>query len=242
MTYPPPDPPPGWTGPPPGWPEPPPSIGFSFSVAWRAFKDHLGPLLVAGGAILLLTLISVGLFVPVYVELIVSATRDDPTPRFSIGSVALALAALPLLMVVVPLLQANLTRMCLRILDGHRPGPFEIFTFHRIGASFGAIILVSVGTTIGLILLYVPGLVFSVAAGYTLFFVHDRNLRPVAAIKASFRLMRTQFGPALVAMLLGSLLVSAGSYVAMVGLVVTIPLGYLFIAHQFKALTWRQVG
>lgn len=231
-------PPPGWQQPPPGWqPAPPtsPDLGLAFKGSWQAFRDHLATLLVAGGVLFVVTFLPLALLIPLWWEVV--TTEGTETPDVGATQVVLALLALPVMALVVPIFQSNLTRICLSILDGQEPGTFAILRFKRLGGTIGAEILIGLGALVGFLLCVLPGIVFSWAAGFTYQLLHDRDLGPLEALKASVAFVRRNLGWALVTILLGGLVASTGAYVCYIGMIASAPFGQLFTCHLYRQIS-----
>lgn len=230
-------PPPGRQSPPAGW-QPPrptsPDLGLAFSGSWQAFRDHLASLLVAGGVLLLVTVLPLVLLVPLWWELV--TTDRTSTPDISVLQVVLSVVGVLLMALLVPIFQSNLTRMCLGILDGEKPGTFEILRLKRLGGTIGAELLIGLGTLVGFLLCILPGIIFSWAAGFTYQLLHDRGLGPFEALKASVSFVRRNLGWALVTLLLGGFVASLGSYACLVGMVASAPFAQLFICHLYRQI------
>jgi uncharacterized membrane protein len=113
--------------------------------------------------------------------------------------------------------------------DLWHPKPFWRF--------LGGVLLTTLAVIAGLILLIVPGIIVSVALTFTLYLVIDRGLGPVNAMKESWRLTKGKrwklFG-FLLAILGINLL---GLLAVFVGLIVTIPVTMLAMAHAFRILS-----
>jgi len=140
------------------------------------------------------------------------------------------------------LLYAMLVRGALDVVDG---GRFDI------GRAFGALkvpdvlvagLLVSLATTIGALLCLLPGLVFSVFAFFTLYFVVDRRHDPVSSIGASFTLVGRNFGNALLTGLLSFLVLLAGALLCLVGLLAAVPISTLAGAYAFRRFQGQPVA
>lgn len=84
-------------------------------------------------------------------------------------------------------LSLGMTRGALAAYDRQPLRWGSFFDFSRHGWSFlGASLLLAMGTTLGIVALMVPALFFLAFAGYALWFVADRGLDPVSAIRQSW--------------------------------------------------------
>ena len=81
--------------------------------------------------------------------------------------------------------------VCLKIARGKRPLFSDFFSkFGRILPAVGASSLISIGTYFGLLLCVVPGVIFFLMTFYSLWFVVDKNLGALGAIRASMKLTK----------------------------------------------------
>lgn len=252
----PPPPPPGGSYPPPpgggyppngGYGAPQPSGGFDigagFSWAWKKFTENAATLIISTLIIFVLASIP---YLAVYIPLIASAGSAEYNletgeitgggPGFVLTLLIMAVAFF-LLFLVVQTLGSNLIRMTLSIADGHKPSIGELFSFPRGGATFVTALLLALGTGVGILLCYLPGLLFIWLTAFTFYFFYDRGLSPVDSIKASFGFFRDNIGPAIVIVLLAGLVGGAGAIACGVGVLVTYPLAQLFTAHQYRSIT-----
>ena len=101
---------------------------------------------------------------------------------------------------------------------------------------------VAAATFVGTILCYLPGLVVGFFTSYSLYFVMDKGLAPIEAIKASVNLVKDNLGTTIVWYIVGGLVAGAGAIACGVGLLVTIPIFLLGTAYTYKHLTGQPVA
>jgi uncharacterized membrane protein len=103
----------------------------------------------------------------------------------------------------------------------------------------GASILYALAFVAGLVLLIVPGIIFALMFMFTTFIVIDRELGPIEAMKESNRITHghkwTLLGFALMLVLINLL----GVLALVVGLLVSIPVSSLAVAHAYRVLAGR---
>jgi len=100
----------------------------------------------------------------------------------------------------------------------------------------GASILTGLIVLVGLVLLIVPGIIFTLMFAFVKYLVIDRDLNPVAAMKESERITH---GHRLELLLFFLALVGfniLGLLALAVGLLVTVPVSMLAIAHAYRTL------
>jgi uncharacterized membrane protein len=247
----------GWGAPPP---PPPPGTGVggpgpysptdAVAYGWNKFKANPAPLLlgtlillVVSGLVSYVTnLIADGIFV------------SEPTTRItSDGTIELdggsGLFARLLVSMVVSLIVglisqiivAALVKGALDTTDGKPVSVGSMFAGWDKGKVLVAAIIVSVATAIGTLLCYLPGLVIGFLTSYTIFFVVDRNMAPVEAIKASYSFVTANLSNTIVYYLLGILVVIAGAILCGVGLLAAVPIAVLGAAYTFRRLQGQQV-
>jgi len=247
---PPPPPPPGYGGyggggyggPGPGYGGPGGyRVGDAFRYAFDKFKDNLTPLL----------LITLGILVAVGVlQLIGSAVtngmasgvRVDESGNIVGGGgwfgaatiVSLLFSALSLVVQLV--IQAGIVKASLGITRG------EAIT---AGNAFGGIdwvqvvvtaLVIGVLTFIGLILCVLPGIVVVFFTSFALYFVIDRNMQALDAIKASFTMVTRNFGPLILFFLAALAAYIVGACLCGVGLLAAIPIVVIAQAYTFRTL------
>jgi uncharacterized membrane protein len=101
----------------------------------------------------------------------------------------------------------------------------------------GATILQSVIVLIGLVLLIVPGIIASLLFSMTQLSVIDKSLKPIEALKASYRLTKKHLWLLFQFMIVLVLLNLAGLIALVVGLFVTLPVSLIAVAYVYRKLT-----
>lgn len=248
--------PPTPPGPPPGgdagWgsapPPPPPggfatgpegySIGNAFRYGWEKFQANLGPLVL----IALLVLVGLVLINLVAAPFRPTAELDPETGRiegggmFGAGMIVTWLFV-GLTIVVQLVVQSGIIKGALGLTRGQ---PLTFGTAFP-GINWGNVVITSlitgVATAIGAILCILPGIVVWFLTSYALYFVIDRNMGAVDAIKASVHLTTHNLG-SLVLFFLAALVVQIiGACLCGVGLLVAMPVAVIAQAYTFRTLT-----
>jgi len=249
-------PPPGYGPPPPGYYPPPPGyygpprfeIGDAFSWAWAKFKANTATLLT-GGVILFVGVIAVYAIAIVVVFAVVShptLTMIDPQTGDLDGNyfatMGVGYGALFVLLIPYWLLFAGVIRTGLRIADGETPGIGSLFSYRNAPRILLLAAITSLGTVVGIVLCYLPGIAFGLFAGFSMYFLLDHGQGPIAALKSSFSLVKNNFGNALVATLLAGLVMSGGAAVCLVGMVFSVPFGTLVLVYTYRFLSGGRVA
>jgi uncharacterized membrane protein len=223
---------------PPASPPPPPppvpgaapfQVGDAFNYGWKKFQEYLGPILIA----MLLFLVVAGVVNAIGFALgggfgeITDPDDIGVGMFFSFGYFVVSLLGA----LVSLLIQAAVVRGALDITKGER---IELNTFlstENLGQIVLAAILLAIGTTIGLILCVLPGLVLIFFSQFTYQFIIDKGMPAFDAIKASFALVNRNLGTVVVLFLASILAFFIGAILCGVGLLVTIPVTIIATAY-----------
>lgn len=103
-------------------------------------------------------------------------------------------------------------------------------------------ILLSVGTTIGIILCVIPGLVFAFLSWYSLYFVLDDGASPVQAISASIKLVTSRFADAFLVFVFCVAVLIVGLILCGVGLLAAYPITAIAAAYAFRKFQDKPVA
>ena len=102
---------------------------------------------------------------------------------------------------------------------------------------FGASVLIGVIVVVGIILLIVPGIIAGMAFGLGTYVVVDRGFSPVAALKESARITKGNRWRLLLLYLALIGLNILGLLAVIVGILVTLPVSGLALAHAYRTLS-----
>lgn len=194
-------------------------IAEAIRFGWRTVRDY--PVFVVGTG-----LVAIG--VPALIEWGGDVALADGPPQFAIGLISTAVSAT---------LTLGLAKLYLCFRDGKTPLFENLFDglaqFHKY---IGASIIVFFAVLMGLILLVVPGIVFLIRLWFLGFVIVDRKAGPLEAVQQSWDISRRHTMDLLLLFvtLLGLNLL--GVICLGVGLLVTIPMSGLALAHIYRAL------
>jgi uncharacterized membrane protein len=256
------EPPPPYGQPPPyggaGQAPPPPGGGFAppgegpynatdaFGYGWNKFKARPSEMLVPV-LVVFLVVIVVEAIVQVLLATTLLATRDCTTtvggqsvravcgPNPFVRLLATALAGL-VVSLIVQSLGAGLIKNALNVADGRPASINQVFTWAVKPQVIGTAALVALITFVGTLLCYLPGLIAAFLLNWSMFYVVDKNLSPVDAIKASFSFTTGHLGATLVFYLLGVVAFIVGALLCLVGLLVAAPVVLIGAAYTFRRL------
>ncbi len=242
--YPPPQgnfPPPQGNYPPPqqpyqggGYPTPPPAFDSSFgqgqqltvggaiSYGWRKFTQNA------------LTWVLLLLAIALVQSILNFALRSD--------QLVLSFVFTVIVTVVGYLMQAALTRGALHELDGNKPSFGAFFQFSNVGAIILAGLLIGVLSTLGFVLLIIPGIVVVFFTWWTFDFVIDRSEDPISALKSSGKAIASNVGTILVLALALVALNVVGALLLLVGLLVTVPVSVLASTYAYRVTVGGRVS
>jgi uncharacterized membrane protein len=214
-------------------------VGEAFTWGWTKFTQQVGPFLLG----VLAYLVVIGVVSAVLFAVIVGGTVASVDPETQelrngagFGLVFGYLLVLAVILLLSAFMQAGVTRASLEVADGRRIEVGTFFRFDDFGKVVVAALLVGLGTAVGVLLFVVPGLVFAFFAQFTLFFVIDKRLAPVDAIRASFTLVSRNLGAVVLLFLAVYAANLVGSALCGVGQLVSFPVGLLATTWMYRRL------
>jgi uncharacterized membrane protein len=270
--YPPPPPPgPAWGAPPPGgYPPPPPSgggylppppgyrppapgfrIGEGLSWAWQKFGRHAAPLVVAtlifGLVLLGLNLLFQRVLQTVSPEAFTAIESGgaliETTTRSLTGSGVAVLTLSSIVQVVVGgAIAAAYYGGLLDIANGQPVTVGSFFRPRNVASVIIAAVIIDLLFTLGLLLCILPGLVVWLFTWFTKVAVVDGNLSPVEGIRTSFAIVRGNFAKVFWAWLTSVGILTVGALLCGVGLLVAVPVAYLFVVYTYRKLSGGSVA
>ena len=250
---PPPPPPPGPPGPSYGGPgdTAPWEVGQAVNYGWTKFQQNMGQMVLAALAIFAAMVV----FSLLYVLAIVPASSGDGcSVNYATGDLDcddgwpflltfLVVAVLGVVFfIAAQVIGAGLIREALGVTEGRPFTAAGVFKFENIGNVVVTSLLVGAGTFVGYLLCFIPGIIFAFLSMYSLFFVVDKKLAPVDAIKASIDLVRNNLGSALIWYLVAVVIIFVGELLCFVGLLAAIPVALVGTAYTYKKLSGQQVA
>ena len=227
------------------------SIGEGLSWAWHKFTKNPVPLIVAT---LVFWLIGVALNYllglatdAVSPETITAYDSGDglieTTTRITTGAglAVFLLGAVVQILVKGAIASAGYGGL-LDIANGDKVSVGSFFRPRNIVAVVVAALIVDILTIFGLVLLILPGLAVLLFTWFSAVAIVDRNLSPIDGIRASFDIVKANFGQVLLAALTFLALQLVGLLLCVVGLLVTIPVAYLFMVYTYRKLSGGTVA
>lgn len=207
---------------------PPFSATDAIGYGWTKFRENLGQWLLAGLAIVAVSLAFGGLSWLVQPD--ISANETNPFAGFSGASLVVNLLST----IVGYIISGVLYRGALDECEGRKFSVADTLARVPLVPVILTSLLIGIGVTVGLVLCVIPGLVFAFLSYFALLFVVDRNQSPVEAIKSSVSLVSANVGNSLLLALLSILLVIIGFCLCCLGLFVAYPVVTIAAAYAYK--------
>jgi len=225
------------------------SLGNALSYGWAKFQANTAQIIMSA-LILVVVLVVVGVLGSVVMGALTtdascsvkdgSLTCDDGTGFF--GRLILQSLLSALVLVFAWIVGAGLVRASLNVTAG-RPFLFsDVVKTDNLGSVVVASLIIAVATFVGTIMCYLPGLVVGFATSYTLFFIIDKNMAPVDAIKASVMFVKDNLANTIVWYVVGGLVAAVGFVICVVGALVSVPVVLLGTAYTYKTLNHEPVA
>ena len=241
----------GYAPPPPGYGAPRYSIGEALSWSWNKFTKNPVPLIVAtlvfgfiGFALNLLERVAMDAVSPEtftsydYGDTLIETTTSTLTGG---GIAVLILGAIIQIAVKGAIASAGYGGL-LDIANGQSVSIGSFFRPRNIAAVVVAVLIVDILTAVGLVLCIIPGLAVMLFAWFTTVAIVDRNLSPIDGIRASIDIVKANFGQVLLASLTFIALIIVGALLCGVGLLVAVPVAYLFLVYTYRVLSGGSVA
>ena len=220
---PPPPPPPPYPSGSYGQPVPQYSPSGAIGVGFRTFREHWQPFI----GIALITIVVTAIIRSLGGTSGNWYQQDNTVRSFVFGLVAQAVGLI---------LAAAQIKGALDAVDGKEVTLGSMFEgWDKVKVIIAAVI-VSVLTVIGFVLLIIPGIIVAFLTYYTQFYVVDRDLSPVEALRASVAFTSAHLGPLVVLTLLAIGVLILGAVCLLVGLLVAFPTVLIAAAYTFRQL------
>lgn len=137
--------------------------------------------------------------------------------------------------------QYGLVRASLLTANGEKPTVGRAWDLKDFGPFLIAAILEGVIVTIGFILCFLPGLAALVLLWFTPFFVIDKGLPPIDALKASVDLVTKNLGGIILFLIVSVAIYALGAALCGIGLLVAGPVVLLATAFVYRRLAGTPV-
>lgn len=242
-----------------GGPPPPPagpggdawSVGDALSYGWSKFQANVGQIIIAALILLVVGVVAEAIGIVIRLALVHPAKCEFSSTAGSLhcsnGSgffVSLLASAVmsALFFAGAQIIGAMIIRGALDVTEGQSFQVSGLFARLDLGKVVVASLITSAIVFVGTILCYLPGVIAAFMLSYTLFFVVDKGLEPVDAIKASFNLVKDNLGNTVLWYIVGAVVALLGVCLCLVGTLVTFPVVLLGSAYTYKKLTGQAVA
>jgi uncharacterized membrane protein len=203
------------------------STGSALRFGWETFKKR--PWFFVGSTVVILLVSGAINTLAATVDTALGGTPENPS--LVSGVISLGLGTLLSMGATAFYLAAQDNPETVDLSRLWHPQPFWKY--------LGASILFALTIALGFVLLIVPGVIFALMFMFTTFIVIDRGLGPIEAMKESNRITYghkwTLLGFTLMLLLINLL----GVIALVVGLLVSIPVSSLAVAHAYRVLGGR---
>lgn len=130
---------------------------------------------------------------------------------------------------------AGLIKCALNVVDGKPVDTGDVFAYASKPEVVSTAAILAVLGFIGTLLCYVPAIVVSFLTVFAMFYVVDKGLSGVAAIKASVSLVVSRIGDSILFYLLAAVVLVVGAILCLVGLLAAVPVVLAGAAYTFRA-------
>lgn len=225
------------------------SVGNAFSYGWKKFQANLGPILIAAlvllAAVVVLQIIQViftgGSDVEFTIDPDTGAVETDDGGMLG-GSIIASLFFGALSFLVQLVIQSGIVKGALDITRGKAISLSTMFQGIDFVQVVIASLILAVATMIGIVLCILPGLAVMFFTAFTLYFIIDKGMSAIDAIKASVSFVMANAGTLIVFFLACIAAYIVGALLCGVGLLVAIPVVVIAQAYAFRTLQGEQVA
>jgi len=134
------------------------------------------------------------------------------------------------------LLGAGLIKSALNVVDGREVNAGDVFGYATKPNVVATAAIVAGATFVGTLLCYVPGLIVGFLTLFAMFFVVDKDMAPMDAIRASVSLITSRLGETILFYVLGIIVIIVGAILCLVGLLAAVPVVLAGAAYTFRVL------
>ncbi|ROS31045.1 hypothetical protein [Cellulomonas sp. PhB150] len=234
--------------PPGGYSAVPPSpIGAAISYGWNAFTRG-GGIFVAATLVWLIITTVVFTIVVLAFGGIANAVGTNNNGRVGFGLSFTFILIIGIFSLVFYLVEAAFVRASLKVTYGQRLEFGDFFKFdNATNVLITALLIAGINLVLGLVT-WIPligqiiGLAANLALLFTLWFVVDKNLSPIDAIKASVELVRANLATTILFYLLAAVILFVGFLLCGLGALVAIPVVLVATSYLYRNLLGEPIA
>lgn len=202
----------------------------AFKYGWEKFKANLGVIVLG----VLAFIAAIVVLYLIFFAIIMAAVSSGSSAAAGMGFFSIVLLA-GFVMLLAVFMQASVVRVSLEISHG-RPVTFaSFFKFTNLGKVILTALLIGVASAIGAFVV-VGSLAVGFFTQFALFYVIDKGLDPIEAIKASVNLILKNLTPSILLYVGVYLAYAVGAAVCGVGLLVSVPVALLATTFVYRRL------
>ncbi len=217
-------------------------IGRALTWTWQAFRPDAGAFM--GLAIITVLLTAAQQIGTTSIQNVLLDCVNPQSPgQENACSVALSPAGLAPIGIAVALVflayisQIGVVRGALGATRGVRPGITDLIESRNFGRYALYVIVYRILFFVGIALCILPGLLVLVFLQFGQYFVLDRGMGVIQAMKASASLASRHLAPVTTVALIAAVLELVGGILYGLPMLVTLPLASLFVANVYRQLT-----
>lgn len=208
----------------------------AFKYGWEKFRANAG-VIILGVLAFIVAIVVVGL---IFFAILIAVASSGSSTAAGLGFFSTVLLVGFVLLLSV-FMQASVVRVSLEISHG-RPVTFgSFFQFADLGKVLITALIIGVASAIGA-LFVVGALVVGFFSQFALFYVIDKGLDPVAAIKASIDLVMKNFTTVILLYVGVYVANMIGSALCGIGLIVAVPVALLATTYVYRRLNGEVVA
>ena len=225
------------------------SVGAAFGYGWNKFKANLGPILIV--AVVLFAVVAV-------IQILQYAVSGGSNTAFEVdpntgqlestspgmlgGSIIASLFFGALSFLAQLVIESGIVKGSLDLTRGRAISLGTMFSGIDFVQVLIASLILAVATIIGIVLCVLPGLAVLFLTSFTLYFIIDKGMPAIEAIKASVSFTMANAGTLIVFFLACIAAYIVGALLCGVGLLVAVPVVVIAQAYAYRTLQGEQVA
>lgn len=210
-----------------GQPPAPFSIGNAFNYGWTKFQANVGQIVLAVLAVFAVVLVMVLL-------MFVVSLADLGFFGFILTMLVLAVGIAAMFVA-----QVGIVRASLAITHGR---PFTVQTIFDMSNVGQVLLMALIFAGVSLVTCGLGGIVVGFFGQFALYFIVDKNMGAIDAIKASFTLVNNNLATMIIFYLAAYAAYVVGAFLCGIGLLVAIPVVLIATAYTYRTLQGEQVA
>jgi len=221
-------------------------LGSALRWSWMAFRTNAGAFMGLSIIVVVLTAAQQIGTTPIQNVLIDCVNPQSPGQENACSAALTPSALAPVLgsvgLVFLALVaQVGVQRAALGRTRGVQPSVTDLLESRNLGRYAVYVIVYRILFFVGIVLCILPGLLVLMFLQFGQYFILDRGMGVVEAMKASAALASRNLGPVAGVALIAGVLELAGGLLFGLPILLTLPLASLFVAHVYRQLTHEPV-